>query len=119
MVTSRAVNILVPCGPARSGWQKTAIASFNKRIHPKTRESLTQPWPFEPAIFQGLAASAVEEVASGEVQESLLGVGVGGVCGRPELPLGEVEATGTPEAPWELPAGLSGDNASDGEDFEI
>ena len=92
---------------------------FNKRIHPKTRESLTQPWPFEPALLQGPAASAVEEVASGELRESFLGVGVGGVCGRPEHPLGEVEAAGTPVAPWVLPAGLTGDNSSDGEDFEI
>ena len=117
MVTSRAVNLLSPCGPPRSGWQRSAVALFNKRIHPKSRESLTQPWPFEPDAFQLVDVGATAVLASGEVQESSFGSGVGGEFGVPELPPGEVEVAGTPVASWELPAGLAGDNSSDGEDF--
>ena len=39
MATTRAVNLL-------------ALSWFGNRIHPKTRESLTQPWPFVPDHFQ-------------------------------------------------------------------
>jgi hypothetical protein len=118
MATTRAINLLGRCCPPRSGWQKTALSCFGKRIHPKTRESLTQPWPFAPDIFpssvgvgdsQPLATSGDEQVGAFGSGSGLVGVvlGVGSPSGEP--------VAGTLAAPWVLPEGLAGDDSSEGE----
>ena len=53
MVSTRAVNLLKPCGRPTSGWQKTALARFTKLLHPKTGESLMAPWPYLPTVRLG------------------------------------------------------------------
>ena len=121
MVTTRAVNLVSPCSRAPSnGWQRTALGLFFKRLHPKTRESLTQPWPYTPEIFQCSAVQPAPSVASGEHQDGIFGPGSGGGSGGGGEGSGVVHpsgdsSVGTLATPWDLPAGLAGDETSEGE----
>ena len=123
MVTTRAVNLVSPCSRVPcNGWQRTALGLFHKRLHPKTREPLTQPWPYASAIFQCSVAGVLppsSSVDTGEPQDDIFGPGSGGrsVGGEGSgvlLPSGDC-SVGTLAAPWDLPAGLAGDESSDGE----
>ena len=125
MVTTRAVNLVSQCSRAPcNGWQRTALGLFAKRLHPKTKEPITQPWPYSPEMFQCSVAVAAPSVASGEHQDGTFGPGSGVGSGGGEggggagsgvvHPLGEC-SVGTPAVPWDLPAGLAGEDTSEGE----
>lgn len=119
MVTSRAVNLISHCSRVpTNGWQRTALGMFAKRVHPKTREPLTQPWPYTANIFQVQGQPADPVAPPGQQEVALFGPGNGSGGGEGSggaHPPGDGDA-GSPEVPWGLPAGLEGDGSGEEED---